>query len=983
MVPKSIVDSNRIMYVDPNDVRGNINGVPLTPDYPNLCIWCNLTVERTSRLKNQGGGVSENEIYVIAFDLSNADYKSNEVSFMQGKDARDYSFYTTDYTNINYEEIKKRNIIEGLQVESVNVSFINYQTPQVTIKFIDIRGGGFFGREEATHNEFGKLSNLETDENQNKFDNFFSCFVSFPYPRFKLQIKGFYGRPVTFQLTCTNFNGNFNSNTGNFEIVVQFIGYEYGILGDIPFDLLVAAPLTDVGSQHWNTQVANMDNNGWALDKDGSEAPPKLLNFYKDISSALQTFGPDEIAEFNQDNDSETTMSGLTDQIKMLGEIQSYQNEIKDLCKKIFKPYYVTEFSDKNENTLIIHSNKAENVFNEDIESLKEKYNIYYKLYKEYREKYENGGQKSTEEVTYNKNFTEFLDHQSKKGNVRDSSNHSNRTSKGVIESDNPASCSGVQINQMFDNAQYTISDGMSKELVKNLSIWNWAIYGGSANDGIPFAKYASAICLGISPSDKITSLQSDYDSYSNKINEFKNNKISTFLHMTPYIGRYFKVVMCHLETFVEVFYKCADAIQSDIKEKRRKPSKLGIYNLPVQTDVPGDDSQDVPPFPSVYKKYNPDSNDDKALMSGKEIVCDAWIGDFHGTTDWREEFLVDSFFKAAMQISDMRVFENQLGNTKTDVITSVFPLDCITTTPKYAYSSIDGMAFYAALRAEITLDFMQRGQAISNDLAYELGMLDGYFYASKCANNEFIKRIYNITNLSDELYKSTVYCDDFRSTTDYKNYEFVKVYNDRHPVFIENGNNVKYNYLTNQSTNSTYVPLESINTINGKNGFSKFYDYDSGTDFVPKNLNSGNFLVGNPNTTSNYTDTAHFVVITNEDKVNGIIETYDKLANGEAKIGKQTSADYINTIKNYSLIGEHSKPKEITKNNSQKQGKFCSYSEMDFLDKDHLVYMNEENVKAEFNGGVVVPNTLLKNGISFTTVGMTNAVLAFTNITY
>lgn len=36
-------------------------------------------------------------------------------------------------------------------------------------------------------------------------------FFTFPYPKFKLLVKGFYGKPVTFQLTCSKFTGSFNS----------------------------------------------------------------------------------------------------------------------------------------------------------------------------------------------------------------------------------------------------------------------------------------------------------------------------------------------------------------------------------------------------------------------------------------------------------------------------------------------------------------------------------------------------------------------------------------------------------------------------------------------------------------------------------------------------------------------------------------------------------------------------------------------------
>ena len=36
---------SRIIYLEPNDAMDDINGVPMTPDYPDLCIAFNLIVE--------------------------------------------------------------------------------------------------------------------------------------------------------------------------------------------------------------------------------------------------------------------------------------------------------------------------------------------------------------------------------------------------------------------------------------------------------------------------------------------------------------------------------------------------------------------------------------------------------------------------------------------------------------------------------------------------------------------------------------------------------------------------------------------------------------------------------------------------------------------------------------------------------------------------------------------------------------------------
>lgn len=90
--------------------------------------------------------------------------------------------------------------------------------------------------------------------------------MTFPYPRYKLHVKGFYGKDVVYQLTCSKFNARFDSNTGNFNITCEFIGYEYGFLADLPFQYILAAPYTKVGREYWKKHVNSKE---WQIDNEG------------------------------------------------------------------------------------------------------------------------------------------------------------------------------------------------------------------------------------------------------------------------------------------------------------------------------------------------------------------------------------------------------------------------------------------------------------------------------------------------------------------------------------------------------------------------------------------------------------------------------------------------------------------------------------------------------------------------------------------
>ena len=212
----------RILYVEPNSVNGHVPSTrpdwetPMTPDYNDMCISFNLICEVKTRYKTSGNGVmydgktaTGSNSFTISFCSSPDDFKNAPkwMTVMGGmilpnpthgypNPAKENSL-TTYYTDLDVEDFATRDIVEGLGVENITVAFETYYTPTATIKFVDTRGAALFGREEATHYN-DKLT----------VDNVFGAFFTAPYPRFKLQIKGFFGKAVTYQLSCSNFKGS-------------------------------------------------------------------------------------------------------------------------------------------------------------------------------------------------------------------------------------------------------------------------------------------------------------------------------------------------------------------------------------------------------------------------------------------------------------------------------------------------------------------------------------------------------------------------------------------------------------------------------------------------------------------------------------------------------------------------------------------------------------------------------------------------------
>lgn len=312
----------RIIYVDPNDIYGfgdDNNEVPLTPPYEDMCIAFNLIIEKYDRFDAN----VRKEIGMEWTDKPNG--QTSHFSVLDGelKDNGGNSYLTTYYTEISPEGYKKKEMVEGLGVQAIQVNFDSYYTPTVVIKFVDVRGSALFGREETIHTDANGSGVINAN-------NIFGAFFTIPYPKFRLQIKGFYGRDVTYQLTCSNFKANFNAKTGNVEATATFVGYTWSLLTDIPLAYLIAAPYCNYeGASYW---AAHKTNEEWQMDNtDQSNAttsiPPTLYEFFNAIRECIK--GSTDIASGGSSNSNAS--SSISDERGILNEIKTSISEFEKL----------------------------------------------------------------------------------------------------------------------------------------------------------------------------------------------------------------------------------------------------------------------------------------------------------------------------------------------------------------------------------------------------------------------------------------------------------------------------------------------------------------------------------------------------------------------------------------------------------------------------------------------------------------------------
>ena len=179
-----------------------------------LCCGIGLTVEYFDRSLNGGTALT------------------GTVNILGGNNG----LLSTSYSDISILELTGGGNKESIGIESIDIKYNSWYFPEVTIKFVDVRGNSILNPMEMTNNKNDK------GEAQGS-GSFLKGFFMFPYPIFYLSIKGYFGKPVTYRLTVKGVpQATFNSSSGNFEITVNFIGHMYYYLTDIPMSLLMVAP---------------------------------------------------------------------------------------------------------------------------------------------------------------------------------------------------------------------------------------------------------------------------------------------------------------------------------------------------------------------------------------------------------------------------------------------------------------------------------------------------------------------------------------------------------------------------------------------------------------------------------------------------------------------------------------------------------------------------------------------------------------------
>lgn len=228
----------RVRIIDPNNFdrlyQNDVFGLkPLNTSVPteDLCIIVELTTKTKNRTilntsNNKNSKIQKNGDTISFIDGTKNSTTGNE------------NYLTTQYTELNTEI---DSLGESLGITNIDIDFNSSYAPMININFIDIKGGAIF---------------------QPGGESKYAVFFKLPYPLFELKVKGFYGKPVTYCLHLIKCNTKFNSQSGNFEISAQFVGYTYAMLSDMIIGYLKGAAQMEEGKKILETKKLTIKNGG-------------------------------------------------------------------------------------------------------------------------------------------------------------------------------------------------------------------------------------------------------------------------------------------------------------------------------------------------------------------------------------------------------------------------------------------------------------------------------------------------------------------------------------------------------------------------------------------------------------------------------------------------------------------------------------------------------------------------------------------------
>ncbi len=661
-----ISQTNNIVYVEPN-YNSSVNGYDeggletfeMTPDLEDYSIFVNLEIETIGRTIQTG-----NKVYKFSY-ISKGGNES--VNLMGGTkitttDGGSINSLTTNWTDTHISDIKGAGAsAELFGINYIDIAYNHFMVPEVTIEFVDIRGASVFAQKEAFETNNAEMA-IGGNYDGNIVNTFFQCFFTFPYPKFTLFVKGFYGQPVAYELTCADFRARFNSDTGNFSCTAKFVGYQFSFLNDVMLNALVAAPYSDfLGAAYWHEKNFTIPGyNG------GEKAIPKIGELLKQMKQAETA--AEQISQSSPEMQEKNNVEHITQKYNNIKSLyENYVSKINELVKNKNlsddADLFITDLADYKigEGAIVIVENDAKESFAEHFDDKDGTVNGAYESLiaeiKTFNEEFVNAN------LPNPKNFAEAMPTQ----RIQEDDKHQGQL---VIDKNNINDDIKEQTPFLYNAFESNVLRQNYKGDVNKYSKTKLAYYyydGGFSSTLNKAIKDAT---------DKERDL-------SSKIASNKADALAQRLGFKPTVENVTKIMMAHFETFAHMIYQTGLLIENE--KPKRDTNKLGITDDDDVADVPEIYRSDegyliVPPFPKVTKIV------EKNGLKNRE---ESWVGDYGNV--FRETDLVhgilngiDEFVKT-VQAGETNGAAGSTSSVKAIMAHPLSPLDFILTNNVYS----------------------------------------------------------------------------------------------------------------------------------------------------------------------------------------------------------------------------------------------------------------------------------------------------------
>lgn len=849
--------NSRILYTEPNFT--SYDGADLPTKLEDLSITVDLIVETKSRFQTEANNATG--MYVLSWSGTYNEGGEN-ASFLNGKKLNKNGtdkFLTTYYTDITYDDAKNGEVIEGLGITSINIDFDSWYMPQIAINFTDVRGVSLF-----VPNEYAAFNSGESPIS----NGFYKSFFTFPYPQFKLKVKGFYGNPVTYVLNCVDFKGEFNSETGNFDSIAKFIGFNYAFLSDIQLQYLVAAPYdTYCGKSYFESKLNSEE---WALE--GGGTIPTLVTLQQNIANGMGI-----LTQLANNDKNITKLRDINDKISKLNDIRtsidkfiSYYNNmggVKSITVKGSSQYLFFLTPTNSSGTTNTHEQTVSNEFLDYFN------NVIHCI------------------VAFNeKDFGSKLQYPNSNNKILEPLSKIFLTKILV---------NGVVADTINGNPESSL---MNKELNNGMKMDNIIAKRvvQAINEKIVLPQYCylydtKNIINDIN--DTLKKLEQDKKDLKKYVDEFIKKTSTSLIGFNPSIYNISKILFAHLETLIHCVYNCENNV------KNRTFNDLSI-SLKESDIVLLSEQNTLPAFPAIRKE---DTN--------TNVYVDSWIGEVAKDGNIPEEAqLIYGFTRAVQQVVDnLKITKNELNNSNAIIdYIPVCPMDiCLNENPfKMVFlagetlgnligqlgirmSKVLGVTFKTF--NNVTYKFSeQAGQADAinywtikheykdklSEILSTLGVNNGN--GSDLASDKILKYLMcNEPSLTKEL----------KNGTNYYEFEIISPNGADNTMYEKFNNSLLYNLIKvdNMPLLPSHAKAFGNTTVSYSNDYgaslSSFKFPDSLTDNNAYFYSKSDEFANNKGWNKSYINDSVFTIIDNDENVNSIIKRYNEIKDGKVEV--------------------------------------------------------------------------------------------------